>query len=500
MNYFDHPYPRYGLAAVLHYHEVSLNQGDTLPDKVELAKMAAEYINAAMNKYRLHTDDEPSDEVDTTLTYRYVDAKNLATTKSGGQISANRYYLAPHIATGDTSANRLIKEAKKMSKKLANGKGLNQTTQLKRSFSPFTTKINEGTKSLSNPKTTLFKAGFTLAATITEYKAAAQLDFTNQVMIPDLALPDLLTFIELFVKMTKMENAHLLKRDLKAGKKNYRPPIFEGNYPNAPFSPVFGPLGLIAAMGKWGKRAEHRIETKRVLDKMAGQPIYLVSYDVNLFKQTTISHHAVRLAMEHDLPATLRGLYYSSFYNQEHNRLDSKRRQLFYDMARRFLQLYTHSAFKDFLAFRVEYKISLSPIIKDYFMTQKKLSEEVVQSARAYGSYLNLVAWIIAQEEVKNKDTGRSLEEAKAKVLAQLESTTMSCKASSELFARLNVQAGRMANRDVPAEAAHFIEQVNIGEIDIKTAQNLILAYMRLRYEKEKKESQGAPSDLNPNI
>ncbi|MDZ7693035.1 MAG: hypothetical protein U5K69_18245 [Balneolaceae bacterium] len=209
MNYFDHPYPRYGLAAVLAHNDIRINGKDSFPSQEELAKLAAEYINKAMHKYRLHTQDKPKDDAESTLQFRYLAFEDLATTKSEGQTSANYYYLAPHVATGDTSANRLITEARKKSKKLAKAKGLDKTVKLKRSFSPFTTKLNEGTKTLSNPKGTLLQAGFTLVTTITPIKPAIQVDFSNQVMIPDLPLEDLIEFIRLFDQMQSKETGNL---------------------------------------------------------------------------------------------------------------------------------------------------------------------------------------------------------------------------------------------------------------------------------------------------
>ena len=127
-------------------------------------------------------------------------------------------------------------------------------------------------------------------------------------------------------------------------------------------------------------------------------------------------------------------------------------------------------------------------------MNEKNISKEVIESARTYGSYLNYVAYLIGKNEADNKKTGRELNEAKARVLAQLESTAMSCKSSAALFAQLNVQAGRMSNIDVPEEASEFMEATNTGKISLETAQQLILAYMRLRSEKSAKTEE-VPSD-----
>lgn len=483
MIYFEHPYPRYGLAAVLYHADVRSVVPETIPEKAELAELAAKFISDALHKYRLHTEDKPIDDADTDLRFGYLKADELATKKSAGQDSANFYYLAPHIATGDTSANRLIGEAKKMIKKLSKGKGLDKTVQLKRSFSPFTTKINEGSKTLSNPKATLLQAGFTMAATLTHYKPAAQLDFKNQVIIPDLPLNDLLLFIDLFEKMSSFETDNLYVRELKAGNKNYRPPLFSGNYPNAPNTPVFGPVGLVGAMGVWAKRKKVFAQMDKVLGRLVTNPIYLVSYEASLFKQIHLGHHVARLAKEQNLPKAINGLYYTEFYNPEHNKRNNPTRLLFLDMASRFLQHYSKSAFKDFLAFRLQYPHSFSPILEDYFMNEENISKEIIESARVYGSYLNYVAYLIGKNEAENKQTGKNEFEAKARVLAQLESTTMSCKTSTELFARLNVQAGRMSNRDVPEGASEFMEATNTGRISIDTAKQLILAYMRLKGE-----------------
>mgnify|MGYP000072880547 CR=1 FL=1 len=485
MIYFDHPYPRYGLASVLYHADIRTVSPDTIPGKEELAELAGKFISDALHKYRLHTKDKPLDDADTKLRFRYLKAEELST----GQKAENLYYLAPHIATGDRSANNLVKEAKKMIKKLKDGKKLNKTVQLKRSFSPFTTKINAGTRTPSDPKVDLIHAAFTMSATLTYYKPTAWINKSsaNQVIIPDLPLNDLLLFIDLFDKMSSMETDNLYVRELKAGNKNYRPPLFNGNYPNAPNTPVFGPVGLAGAMGVWAKKADVHDLMDKVLDKLVKNPIYLVSYEASLFKQTHLGHHVARLAKEQNLPQAINGLYYADFYNPEHNRRDNPTRLLFLDMASRFLQLYSKSAFKDFLAFRLQYPHSFSPILEDYFMNEENISKEIIESARVYGSYLNLVAYLIGKDEADNKQTGKNEFEAKARVLAQFESTAMSCKTSTELFSRLNVQAGRMSNRDVPEGASVFMEATNTGKISIDTAKQLILAYMRLRGEKPAK-------------
>ncbi len=475
---FDHPYPRYGLAATLVHHNIGNEWEAVLSDEKRLARLAADMIDECLNEVRMHTEDDPEDETVTALRFRYLSDADL---KTKGQKAEELYYMAPHVSTGDSGTNRLIAAARKFRDKLRKGEGLQRSVELKRSFSPFTAKINAGTKSLSNPKTTQLEAAFTLIATLTRRKPAAQVDFDNQVIVPDLDLKNLMRFVALFRRMQDSETKGNLVRELREGSTYYRPAVFNGNYPNAPRTPIFGPIGLMAAMGRWARRAGEISWAKEVLENVARRPLYLVSYNKSLMRQVHLGVHVAGLALKYDLPKVLDGLYRSHFYNSDDNKPGSKTRELFYLMAGRFLQQYTRPAFRDFLAFRVQYDASFSPILRDYFMSQRQLPEDLVRSARAYGAYLNRVAYFVAKDEVENKDTGRNLYEAKTRVLAQMESSAMSAKRPSALFARLNVDAGRMSNSDAPAEAERFIEAAIAGkEIDLDTAQELILAFMRL--------------------
>jgi hypothetical protein len=78
-----------------------------------------------------------------------------------------------------------------------------------------------------------------------------------------------------------------------------------------------------------------------------------------------------------------------------------------------------------------------------------------------------------------------------------MESTTLSARRPSALFAQLNVMAGRQVNRDVPAEADRFIEAVNTGEIEFDEAKDLVLTYMRLRSGKADSDSEGAADEVS---
>lgn len=495
--HFAHPYPRFGLAYTLFHHDVTSDLEAVVADKEQLALLAADVIDDSLSYIRLHTEGRPSEEGRTEMRFEYVAEDELETS---GQKAVDFYYMAPHVATDDSGTNRLIKAARKFRDQLREGKGLDKSTQLKRSFSPFTAKVNAGTKSLSNPKTTRLQAAFTLIATLARYKPASQVDFANQIVIPDLDLKNLTRFVSLFRRLSRSETGDVLTRSYEGDSKYYRPPIFRGNYPGAPPTQAFGPVGLIGAMGRWIQRAEHIGWAADVLEKMTERPLYLVSYEQSLMRQAHVGHHVATLALSCDLPKALSGLYRAQHYNPDDNTSNSQNRQLFYAMAGRFLQFYTRAAFRDFLAFRVQYEASFSPILEDYFMSKRKLSKDLVRSARAYGAHLNLVAYLIAKDEVETKETGRSIYEAKSRALAQMESTAMSAKSTSALFGRLNRDAGQQTNRDVPAEAGPFMEAALADDegIDLDTVKELTLAFMRLRTDEEKADDATDDAAVKP--
>ena len=93
--------------------------------------------------------------------------------------------------------------------------------------------------------------------------------------------------------------------------------------------------------------------------------------------------------------------------------------------------------------------------------------------------------------------TARTLYEAKPRALAQLESTALSARRPSALFAQLNVDAGRQANRDVPADAERFLEATNTGEIEFDVAKDLVLAYMRLRSDTGSDNGNAADAEVS---
>ena len=263
--------------------------------------------------------------------------------------------------------------------------------------------------------------------------------------------------------------------------------MHRGNYPNAPASPIFGAIGLIGAMGSWAKSVKYLDMFQKVVHQIANNTIYMVSYEGSLMKQERLGHHIARLAETVDIPKVLQGLFHIQLYNEEENKPDNPKRKVFFIMASRFLQLYTKSSFQDFLSFRGEYPIHFSPILEDYFMNQQKITEELIRSAKSYGTHLNSIAFFAADAEVKEGKTKRDIYEAKSKNLAELESAIMSTKNPSELFSIVNIRAGRISDREVSeADVYPFMEAVMLGDIPFKDAQNMLLAFLRVSSFKKK--------------
>ncbi len=121
-------------------------------------------------------------------------------------------------------------------------------------------------------------------------------------------------------------------------------------------------------------------------------------------------------------------------------------------------------------------------------MKENKIDREIVESAKAYGQWLNLTAFLVAKEETKDKSY-QDLIKQKAKVLVGFESAVMSGETPQDMLHRISTQAGRLLQSDAPAEATKFMDAVMCGEVEAKTAQQMLIAYMRLRTEKEKTET-----------
>jgi len=526
---FLHPYPRYGVAAALVEMQ---DQGvllEDLTDPKTTADFAAKVLERALNRYTLRTEDKPLDETTDFLEFFYLEGKKVDPGQKSGQTAGNGYYLAPHIITNDKSSAMTVAEVRAIRGLLMKAKEedlLKPQQKLKRSFAPLSGKINNGRASMAEPKANLIEVAFTAITTLTEFKPASQVvkgkSFVNATIIPDLPLVDLefyplIDFVRLFADLQYKVDANHSK-DLSPfhskvdpkDRKYRRPPIFSGNYPNAPRDKSLGVVSLVAAIGAWAKENEpfqgssRAAYARRVLDRLAAHPLYVVSYEE--FRQESFGHHLVTLSIEEDLPALVRSAHRAKLINVE--KIDDPKLKLYKFFFDRFLQQFSQATFRDFLATRAEYPNTLSPLIEQYMASEhKELSPELIKSARAYGRSLNRAAYRAAKKEeeddLKSNRKPRPLQESKNRILVQFESTILSAKSTTALLSQMGIITGRLTGYEINGDAELFMETVAgwpPTKENLSLTQELVTAFMRLNSyvaSDQLTETKPDPADAN---
>ena len=554
-----HPYSRYGLAVALRRH----TPGESVTED-ELRDYLIFALEDGMGHFRMRTADNPQHS--TELKYEPVRRTELLANTSLVQsagLAGKGHYLYPSIITSEKTAQDTFKSVVTLVKMLKELKPLDSKIDLKRSLAPTTAKINNGTASQKPPKGSVLEAACSAIATMTAVKPAALIkkkdpktkktSYSNTAVMPDLPFISasksignvtavsgseakrndyqLQNFISLFDAMAN-ESADLMRAKLpskaavlaetpvlKATKSKkasipktapaseYKHPrLHGGNYPDAPYqTDAFGPVGLLAAIGRWARRARQTAWASEVLASLADAPLYVVSYDS--IRQVRFGHHVVRLAQENKLADIVTALYRDTVLYRDTEatrRYDNPTYQLFYFKAARFLQLFNRAAFADFLAQRAEYAAPLQPLFNEYFMSNLKIDTEVVQSVKALGRWLNNTAYRVAEEEVDAAAGNRAeaVRRTKAKILVEFESAAMSAKSPTDLLFRISTRAGRLLGSDAPAAADVFMDATALGEenggISKETATNLLIAYMRLRGKTRKATEENLSDETNP--
>ena len=508
-----HPYARYGLAVALVQSQLQLHE----LKEANLREALLHSIESGLEKFRMRTGDNPS----STRLLRYspisfADLTANETLVGSSGLADKGIYLFPTTLTTDKSVKQTFASAMSILMLLKEGASFDKSVDFSRSFAPTTAKINNKRSSQSAPKGTLIEAVCALITTLTPNKPAAW-PGQNTVIIPDLPIEELRDFVALFEKManTKLD-ADLMHAQLKEVKpvddnkpkriskkpakevviksEFRRPRLHSGNYPFAPRDAgTFGAVGLLGAIGRWAKDAHETQWANRVLEAIAGQPLYIMSYDK--ISQVRFGHHIVTLALNGELSKIVDAFYARAQLmadtDEEYPRRNSpppgskqqdfsRQYQLFYLQTSRFLQIFSAPAFKDFLATRAEYPPELKPLFEEYFKT---MDNEIVQSAGALGQWLNRTAYFVADGEVEAAATDRrsKVAKTKAKILVEFESAAMSAKTPQDLLFRLSTRCGRLLQGDAPADAKRFMDAVASQEINQTDATHLLIAYMRLR-------------------
>ena len=375
-------------------------------------------------------------------------------------------------------------------------------------FNRFTDK---GTFQRGKSKATVFDQCLALITSTTalkpclQYKSGARkISMDNTCLIPDLEISDLQNFIRLFkrIRIQKLDNS-LMVGKVKCDKGKtlkyipHRPNIFNGNFPNAPHSSALGSVALLGSIGEMTKEIDVSELAKKVLESLKDCNFYAIKYgDASVF---SFNHSIIRLAERGKLRRIVDSLYYVVLYKEgrrsTNNAFEYQKFDLF---ASRFLQMFNRPTFKDFLAFRAEYPYDIELMLNTYFCDMEKIDKEIVTSAKELGKWLNNVAYRSAQQEVATSPGWDDLIKAKAKVLVELESSIFSAKSGDALVAHTITRAGRLSGLDAPAAASLFMEKAASGELPLEQAKNLLIAFSRLKSQKE--EADKAYSNDNQSI
>lgn len=400
-------------------------------------------------------------------------------------------FLSPNVISSDMSAKGLWGKIEEFQKKLSESSldDFYKKESAKQSFAPTAGEYNNGKPSRQTANIPLIEAVCCAITTIATDKPAftssgGKLSMQNTTILPDLPLDELRQFITVFRRVSKFKTENLMegkvkKDDVKPG----RPAIIRGNFPNAPKSNSLRALGLLGAIGEWAKESNETGLAEPVLKGLENCPIYIISPES--VKITNYNHFVVKLARENRLSSIIDSFHYVAPYtlNRKSSQKEAEReREKVAFFAARFLHLFDEMSFREFLAVRAEYPHQLEILFKTFFMEKKQIDPRIVSSAKSLGSWLNYVAYKVAIAENKEK-----VRELKAKVLVELESSAFASKSGTALIAQTITRAGRLSQMDAPAEADLFMEKTMSGELDLKDAQQMLMAFSRLRNKSEPK-------------
>lgn len=491
----NHPFIKYGQAIVCAEHNLLKT------DEIENSHIR-QTLGSCMETFRCI----PSEtfEGKEKIIYCYTNDDDVAGINKKPEVGI---YLSSHVITSDGTAATTWKYAKEVCELLEKNKNktfgaLNATTPTAGDYMKFT---ETGGTTKTNANLSLQEIAFSLITVMTPNKPSLYLwnESSNFCLIPDFPKNEqFIDFIQFFKVMYFTKEKDFLVGSVSPPvnnkRKTYkpnRPKIFAGNFPNAPKSFSLGSVALLGAIGEFSKESQYSERAKRVLENLKEATMYQIKS--GKAKTFSYNHHVIDLAKAGKLRTIVDSIYYSQLYQYgRRNRTDLKPQdkkaliaeyQKFDLFASRFLQLFNHSAFRDFLSFRAEYPNEISILFNTYFTKMEKIDPKIVLSAQALGKWLNKVAYFTAKAEVKEKssDYWEELRRIKSKVLVELESSTFSAKTGDALIAQAIARAGRLSGLDAPQEAALYMVKTASGELPLENAKNLLIAFSRLASNEE---------------
>lgn len=489
-----HPYIRYAQALIM--NEYGLNNCDEITKEQIISE-----IENGLNAFRV----QPIEAIEGKKNVRF----DYARIEKGDP--KNGIFLSPNVISKDQFARFIWKESISLMSALKKN-SINKLEDISISVAPMAGEYLsfsiQGNIGRGNPKVSVLEQGLSVVTTLTINKPCLQYridkkgmpEMFNVCIIPDLPLEELRGFIRVFKWMLKSKSSNdlmmgnVIAKEVVKGDnmtttyEAKRPLIYKGNFPNSPKSSALGSVALLGAIGEIAKDEEISELVKLVLESLKESTIYMIKYGGAT--SFSYNHHVIDLAKESKLKLIIDSLYYSKLFNQDRRSSTNSEYQKFDLFTSRFLQLFNHAAFKDFLAFRAEYLAPVTILFNTYFTKMEKIDPKIVSSARALGKWLNKVAYLTAKAEIKANSPNywEEVRRVKSKVLIELESSTFSSKKGDALIAQTITRAGRLTGLDAPEASALFMEKTASGELPLDSAKNLLIAFSRLVNRVEKQD------------
>ena len=239
------------------------------------------------------------------------------------------------------------------------------------------------------------------------------------------------------------------------------------------------------------------------MNRLKNTNIYLVSSDE--IKAFSFNHVIIDLASKGKLQSIVDSIYRIELFKvgsrskiDKFNDIRKNEYDRFDLFVSRFLTLFNKASFRGFFSFRAEYPNEMELLLKTYFCIMEKINEDIVNSAIAFGNWLNLQAFTYASKEIPvnpnlNEDIKKEKKEKqielKNKILIQFESAIMSAKTGDALVAFITTRAARLTGYDIDEGAKLFMSKVSCGELPLEQAKNLLIAFSRLKTVNRKNEN-----------
>lgn len=495
---FLHPFSKYGLALVM----LKENLDDV---KSITSFMLTRHLENGLSHFRMKTNNNPV--TDDSINYHFINMETILDKKIKGNPNKG-IFLCANIITNDLKAANAWTAAVGLINKLAESPNIFEKREsITMGINPIAGELNNGKKTKTNSSESLLEAVCSAITNTTDLKPYLAYrkeggKYVPTTIIPDLELEEMKTFIQFYDLMlnTIIDQNKLLQKKVyrkKGEKPKYtRPPIYNGNFPYAPASSMFGVVGLLGAIGRWAKEANKIVEGKKVLESLKDTPIYIIQY--GNAQSITINHYIIDLAKENKLSEIVFAIQLSEIYlpDEKNRKAKDSKKQLFDLLSSRFLQSFNKPSFKDFLSVRAEYPNLLIELFNYFFMNQMNIKKEVVQSVRSLGLWLNYVAYKVGnneiesfkeqmkdsqeQKEKRKKERDEKVNKIKQKVLIELESSVFGARRPSEIL-NVIVRAGRLSGMSAPAESDIFQEAVLTGDVEMNDAKSMLMAFARTR-------------------